>query len=106
MVWLSLGLWPIAATIDHPSDDPFLVNPLAIAGGLLLISFVRPIDPKIALAFSVVPFVLNLWAMALTLPRAQLTYYWSSSEFVLGLVVFVATLFVVRVICAWRAPAR
>jgi hypothetical protein len=77
-----------------------------IAGALLLIAFVRPIDPKIALAFSIVPFVLNLSAMALTLPGRRLTDYWGSSEFVLGLVAFVASLFVVRVICGWRAPAR
>ena len=75
IVWLVavavLGLWPMTITIGRPNDDPFLVNPLVIAGGLLLIAFVRPIDPKIALAFSIVPFVLNLWAMALTLPGTQ-----------------------------------
>lgn len=98
-----LGLWPM--TLGR-TDDPFLVNPLVIAGGLLLLAVAKPIDPQAALAFSLVPYVLNLWGMALTLAGDYLTtYYFGSSEFVVGLVAFAASLFVVRVICARRMPA-
>ena len=106
LVWSAvvalLGLWPMAL---GPSDDPFLVNPLVIAGGLLALAFVRPIEPQTALAFSVVPYVLNLWGMALVLHGGYLTsFYLTSSEFVVGLVAFAASLFVVRVICKRRVP--
>jgi hypothetical protein len=91
-----------------PSDDPFLVNPLVIAGGLVVLAFVRPIQPQAALAFSLVPYVLNLWGLALTRSSGDYltSYYLRSSEFILGLVACVASLFVVRVISIRRAPSR
>jgi hypothetical protein len=100
-----LGLWPIV--LGGKSDDPFLVNPMIIAGGLLAMAFAKPIEPQVALAFSVVPYVLNLFGMALFLRGNYLTsYYLASSELIIGLVAFAASLFLVRVICSRRALSR
>lgn len=56
-----LGLWPIPASSGN-SDDPFIIAPMVIAGGLLVLSLLKPIAPKMAIVFAIVPYTLNLFA--------------------------------------------
>jgi hypothetical protein len=61
-----LGLWPLLTLSGIPHDDqPFMVNLLIIAAGVLVLAFVWPMEPKAATKFAVVPYVLNLAAMGL-----------------------------------------
>lgn len=99
---IALGLWATPWASYIHMDDPFLFNPMIIAGGLILTAFARPIVPQTALAFCIVPYILNFFGMALTLPGNYFSSYFKTVEFVVAVVAFAASLIIVPIICSSR----
>ena len=106
-VWVAgvilLGLWPFVLNLAGVvrGDDPFLVNPMIIAGGLLVLAFVWPLEPLAAIGFAIVPYVLNLFALGLV-ARGPLDRHFGPTEVILGGVSFLASLVLVWVISKQR----
>jgi TIR domain-containing protein len=96
-----LGLWPILASNLGGGDDPFIVAPMVIAGGLLVLSLLKPIAPNTGLVFAIVPCILNLFAYYLFYERS-VAYHFQSAGIVVDAVAVVGGLIVVYAICKQR----
>jgi hypothetical protein len=99
-----LGLWPIFVSGLGGGDDPFIVAPMVIAGGLLVLSFLKPIAPKTALLFAIVPYILNLFAYFIFYGERGVGYHLASAEIVIDIVALIAGLVIVYAICKQRSP--
>jgi TIR domain len=99
-----LGLWPILVSRQGRNDDPFIVAPMVIAGGLLVLSFLKPIPPKTAIVFAIVPYVLNLFAFFIFFGERGLGYRLASGGVVIDIVALIGGLVVVYAICKRRVP--
>jgi len=105
-----LGLWPIYVSGYGRSDDPFIAAPIVIAIGLLVLSLAKPISPRTALVFVIVPYVLNYIAFysffgeRLAFGKSRMAYHLESEEIIIVLVALSISLVAVYAICKWRAP--
>ena len=99
-----LGLWPIFVSGLGGGDDPFIVAPMVIAGGLLVLSFLKPIAPKTALLFAIVPYILNLFAYFIYYGERGVGYHLASAGIVIDIVALIAGLVIVYAICKQRSP--
>jgi hypothetical protein len=96
-----LGCWPFLASILSRSDDPFYVAPMIIAGGLAVLSFLKPITPKAGLVFAIIPYVLNLFGFYV-IYGARIGYLFTHSDGVIHVVALIAGLLVTYGICKYR----
>lgn len=99
-----LGLWPIFVSNLGRSDDPFIVAPMVIAGGLLVLALLKPIAPKTALVFAIVPYALNLFAFFVFFGERGVGFHLAGAGAVIDLVALIGGLLVVYAICKQRAP--
>jgi hypothetical protein len=99
-----LGLWPIIASKLGGGDDPFIVAPMVIAGGLLVLSLVKPIAPRTAVVFAIVPYVLNLFAYFTFYSERGLAYHLASAGVVVDIVAISVGLIVVYAVCKHKGP--
>jgi hypothetical protein len=99
-----LGLWPILVSKLGGGDDPFIFAPMVIAGGLLVLSLLKPIASKAALVFAIVPYILNLFAFFVFYGEWVIGYHLTSSGVVVDIVALIGGLVVVYAICKLRAP--
>jgi hypothetical protein len=100
-----LGLWPIFVSIfGGGGDDPFIVAPMVIAGGLLVMSLLKPIAPNTAVVFAIVPYVLNIFAYFLFYGESGVGYHLASAGVVIDIVALIVGLIVVYAICKRRVP--